>query len=290
MKLNFFILCFLLTIVNANIIHSQTIIKDSLSLIDNAKNHINSFKDSLQIENPYVILGIGYLDVYMGNNQRGNKIMELALDRIISPDADIYHELSVQNTKNGNYQLAFNYLEKSAKLNPEVYGYFGWVMLYYYRDYKRALEYLNVFDLLTPNFSDFPMGENIHYLKGLALMKLDRYEDAINNFEIYINEETSKNGESWVETSTFYYKGICLENLNKKKQAVKNYKLAIKYNSFFVEAIYRKALLVKRKRIKKLLKVKELIKKGYSKTDVYVETFYPVYIQDVEKELGKYEF
>lgn len=265
--------------------------KREVVLDDSTKSYIESFKDSLQIDNPYNLLGIGYFDVYMGNNQRGNAIMEYALSKIPNPSYELYHELSVQNTKNGNYKLAVKYLDIASKLNPEVYGYYGWIMLYYYRDYERSLRYLEKYDSLTPNFSDFPAGESINYLKGMAYMNLNKYDRAIQEFDKYIQETTLKSGEDWVEASTFYYKGLCLQYQQNYSDAIINYNKAIKFYDSFLEAYYQKgicyiALGEQKMAMDDFQKSGELIQIGFRKQDVYIEIFHPVYMQDIEKQIA----
>jgi tetratricopeptide (TPR) repeat protein len=245
-------------------------------------------------ENPYALIGIGYLDVYMGNNDRGNRIMASGLENIEEKDHEILHELSVQNTKNGNYAIAIKYLNEASEINPEVYGYYGWVMLYYYRDYKRALEYLTIYDSLTPNFSDFPVGESLFVLKGLCYLMQSENEKAIDEISKYVQETTKTIGKEWVEVSTFYYLGIALSKAGKEKEAIKNFDLAIKYNPNFLEAYFERGKSLVKLGKKKMgsidiLKSKELYLKGYRKTDVYVEIFHPVYLQDIEKELTKFK-
>lgn len=118
-----------------------------------------------------LIMGVGSMDIYYGNNERGNEIIKYAMTKADSLSDGDYHAISVQNTKNGNYDIAINALEKGMDINPrELGGYYGWILLYYYRDYERALKVLNEYDAFTPNFSDAPSGEDIHYLKGLAYM------------------------------------------------------------------------------------------------------------------------
>jgi tetratricopeptide (TPR) repeat protein len=267
--------------------------KTKIVLSQEEQNFVDSHKDSIPIENPYGLISIGYQDIYMGNNLRGNKIMALGLERIKKKDYELLHELSVQNTKNGNYSIAYDYLKEAASLNPDVYGYFGWVMLYYYRDYKRALNYLTIYDSLTPNFSDFPAGENLYMLKGLSYLMQKNYENAILEFSKYIKETSISIGEKWVDVSTFYYIGIAMLNSGNDKAAIKYFNLAIKYNPHFLEAFYERGkcfnrLGKKKKGIKNLQIAKQLFIQGYQKTDVYVEIFYPVYLQDIVKEIAKY--
>ena len=258
--------------------------KLEFTLTHEDQTYIQSFKDSMPLDNPMALIGIGYLDVYMGNNERGNRVMQYGLSKIEEADFEVLHEISVQNTKNGNYALAYKYLTQAAELDPEVYGYSGWVMLYYYRDYKRALKYLTIYDSLTPNFSDFPMGESLFYLKGLAYMQLEKYDEAVIEFDKYIDEITVKNGIDWVECSTFYYKGISLLKIGKNKEALKSFDQAIENNKYYPEALFQKSLLLKKnERLRVLQQAKILFKEGYARQDTYIEFFDSIYLQDVER-------
>lgn len=237
---------------------------------------------------PESFLSIGYSKLANGDNFIGNKFMEMALSHYKERNDELFHMLSVWNTKNGNYSLGIQYLDSAASYNKETYGYYGWVSLYYYRDYQKALDYLEIYDSLTPNFSDFPVGESILNLKGLAYMNLKEYDKAINEFNTYITNEKNKNGENWVDATSPYYLGICYEKQGKTKEAIESYDLAIKIRPDYSEAFYHKAMLTSDLEVKKQLLNTCLsnIKKGNVMTDVYIELFEKVYIQDVEKSLS----
>lgn len=232
---------------------------------------------------------LGYYFLANGNNENGNKFMTFALSHFEEKNADLFHEISVWNTKNGNYSLAVQYLDSAAKYDKEVYGYYGWVSLYYYRDYQKAIDYLETYDSLTPNFSDYPMGESILNLKGMAYMNLSQYEKAISYFEKHIEFEKTKNGENWIDPISPYYRGICFEKLGNIEKAMESYDLALKIKPEFPEALYHKALLTKEENTKKemLLKSLEYLNKGSEIQDVYIELFEKVYPQEIEIALSQ---
>ena len=90
----------------------------------------------VDISNDTTLFEIGYQNLYFGKNERGNALIEYALAKRNTVAAEEYRHWSVQNTKNGDYGKAIELLEKSLKLEPrEVSAYYGWVALYYYRDY-----------------------------------------------------------------------------------------------------------------------------------------------------------
>ena len=240
-----------------------------------------------------LLFGLGYLDIYQGNNERGNKIMKYAISNIKDDDGQIYHSLSVQNTKNGNYDLAITALNKAYSLNPEeVSAYYGWVLLYYYHDYERSLTMLNKYDSYTPNFQDAPMGEDIHYLKGLAQMQLEKYQSAIIEFDKYINHLDTTHGEAYVDVYTFVQKGRCLTKLGQFDNAINSYKRAIKNYENCTEAYYYMGLTHLEMNNNDSACVNfntalRMIKEGYKSSDTYIEYFHEIYLQQIESSINE---
>lgn len=238
------------------------------------------------------ILEMGTYISYHGNDKCGNELMNLCIAKLDTITAGNWHAYSVQNTKHGNYAEAIQALEKSLAINvKEMEGYYGWVLLYYYRDYKKSLEHLNHYDDLTPEDIDAPVGENIHFLKGLCYYQLGQYEKAINEFEINEKFEVSHFGQKNCNTYIYFYIARNYEKLNDLKKAEINYIKAIKQSRFPVEANYYLGLLYKqlnklelsKKHIEKSLKDFKL---GYKQQDIYVELFDEVYQTQIEEAIN----
>jgi len=236
----------------------------------------------------------GFQHLYFGMNDKGNAIIEHLLIKSDTFSGKDYREWSVQNTKNGNYGIAIDKLEKAMQISPQnVSGYYGWVLLYYYRDYEKALITLEQHDAYTPNFSDAPVGEDIHYLKGLCHMQLENYQKAIDEFNIYIHNLAITQGEDFVDVYTFVQKGRCLTLLGNYKEAIQAYQKAIKYYEDCSEAYYFMGLT----QIKMNDKVNachnfnislKMINKGYKSSDNYVEYFHEIYPQQIEQSINQY--
>ena len=263
-------------------IEKQYDIRPYLSKLDSA---------GLDITNDTLLFEVGYQNIHYGYNERGNALIEYSLskrDTIIDED---YHGWSVQNTKNGNYSIAIDKLEKTLNLNPEEgSAYYGWVLLYYYRDYERALSILEQHDAYTPEFSDAPMGEDIHYLKGLCQMQLQHYQKAIDEFNIYIKNLVVTHGEDFVDVYTFVQKGRCLTQLGKLNEAISSFKKAIYYHENSTEAYYFMGLTqIKMDKTNEACAnfniALNLIKKGYKSSDTYVEFFHEIYAQQIEESI-----
>lgn len=238
------------------------------------------------------ILEMGTYISYHGNDQCGNELMNLCIAKHDSITAGDWHSYSVQNTKHGNYAEAIQALEKSLAINAkEMEGYYGWVLLYYYRDYEKSLKHLNHYDDLTPLDVDAPVGENIHFLKGLCYYQLVQYQNAIKEFELNEKFEVSHFGQKNCNTYIYFYIARNYEKLNDLKKAETYYKKAIKQSQFPIEANFYLGLLYKyqhkldlsKKHFEKSLKD---IKLGYKQQDIYVELFDEVYQTQIEEALN----
>lgn len=230
-----------------------------------------------------LILGtVGFGLTLYGFNELGPQISKSALNSRYKLTGNDYRAFSVQNTKNGNYALAINALENAISLDIKYKEYYGWVLLYYYRDYKRAYKILNDYDQLTPNFSDPVFGENVNYLKGLALLKMDRFQGAIDEFDIYINYVTNESGEKWVDVYAFVERGNAYLKKKMYQEAINNYDLAIANYANNTEAYFYKSIAYTKKdeldsALTSANKAYQLISKGYKHEDNYIEYFHEVY-------------
>ncbi len=265
------------------------------------QNFLTQFKSKLadsivqktQWGDPKFLIEFGYQNLYFGNNNIGNEMIQYACTQLDTMSASQYHEMSVQNTKNGNYAEAIAALEKAVRLDPTYNGYYGWVLLYYYHDYEKALKHLELYDALTPKFNDAAVGEDIHFLKGLAYMKLNHYDAAIREFNQNIKHYTKTYGKKWTNPYCSFYKARCFQALKQLKKANEAFDTAIKIDSNCTEAYYYKGLnLIQMKKMQlakpQLNKALSLIKSGYKQTDVYIELFDEVYLADIELAIKKF--
>lgn len=197
-------------------------------------------------------------------------------------------EKSTPHTKIGDYHIAFSLLEEAAAVNPQdALYYYSWLLLYYFRDYERALDRLSQFDDFTPNETDVAWGENVNYLKGLAYKQLGQYVEAIKEFSKAIADE----GDN-VDLYAFVYRGISYLHKNEIALAVKDFDKAIQIYDKCTAAYFWKAEAYlkqgsQQEAILLLEKAKQLLEQGYYKSDAYMELFdIPVLAQVEDKLLG----
>ncbi|MGB4958266.1 MAG: tetratricopeptide repeat protein [Saprospiraceae bacterium] len=203
-----------------------------------------------------------------------------------------YQEKSTPYTKIGDYHIAYPYLEKAYQLDPEgsLY-YYSWLMLYYYRNYERALALLTEYDNYTPGKASYAWGENVNFLKGLALRQMKRYTEAIVEFSTCIKDE-GKN----VDVYAFVYRGICHFYNNDFERAIKEFDIAIvKYPSCSAAYFWKAEVFAQKQEYNETIHLLEgalgLVKKGHIKTDHYMEVFdmpNQMQIEDRIKEIEGY--
>lgn len=153
-----------------------------------------------------------------------------------------YRTKSIPFTKRGDYHLAAPLLEESMKRDSsESLYYTSWLTLFHYRDYEKALELLQAYDNMTPNVRDYAWGQNVNYLKGLAFRQLQRFEEAIAEFDRGILEEAKV-----ASVYMYIYRGICRFHLRDFDLALQDFESALKKNERLGMAIYYKALCYKR--------------------------------------------
>ncbi|WP_299437549.1 hypothetical protein [uncultured Aquimarina sp.] len=202
-------------------------------------------------------------------------------------NAGYYQGKSIGHSKIGDYHISFPLLEKAMELDPkETLYYTSWLMTDLYKDYDRAIEYLNQYDDYTPGKVDYAWGNNVNFLKGEVLQALGRHEEAIVEFTKAINEE----GMEYIDPSAFPYRGISYTALKEYDKAIADFDLGIKvYDKSSLSYYYKGITLLeigkKPKALECLEKAKELVSKGYKKSDPYKEVYNEIYLMQIEDKL-----
>lgn len=104
----------------------------------------------------------------------------------------------------GNFSEGFRLLDEAIRRDSLNYlGYRGWFKIYYLRDYESAKVDLLLADALTPKVVDYPGGDHLYYLLGMAEAGMGHFDDALREFERYVNDETTRKGENWVNVKAY---------------------------------------------------------------------------------------
>ncbi|MEL7220836.1 MAG: hypothetical protein AAGJ93_05920, partial [Bacteroidota bacterium] len=130
--------------------------------------------------------GIGYY-------YQGSPASQMLLEEALAYDpnsAKIHREIGVPYLKRGIASAFPDYYGKAADLDPLGWtGWRGYLYLYFYRDYERAIADFNLTDTLTPNQVDYPQSISVDYMRGICYLMIDDYPSAIDYFDRHIAYE-----------------------------------------------------------------------------------------------------
>lgn len=124
-------------------------------------------------------------------------------------EAAPYRELGAPAVKRGLAKDFYRHYAKAVAYDPvEWQGWRGYLYLYFYRDYERALIDFQTLDTLTPGFVDYPQSTSILFMSGICYLQMEQYGQAIDYFDRHIAEELKTVEEAYISTETFLFKGI----------------------------------------------------------------------------------
>jgi tetratricopeptide (TPR) repeat protein len=237
-------------------------------------------------------MSVEYLENGEKNFRQGSpenmELIEIAI-KLDSNNSAAWRELSVPYLKRGMPHEWKPLFDKAVEIDPIAWqGWRGYLKLFFYRDYKSAIDDFNATDTLTTNFTDYPQSMSVDYLRGLAYLQLDDKEKALDYFTKYIDEVTAKSGENWVDVDAFIHRAIVLIKLREFEKAKLDLEKCLKYYSSSSDAYFHLSVinyhLDKREIAKEqIMEAKRLFKKGYYMHRPYVETFGQIEISDIEE-------
>lgn len=205
-----------------------------------------------------------------------------------STDADLWREFGTSRVKRGILDEMYYFYGEAVKRKPEKWaGFRGYLYLYFYRDYYRAIADFDYGDELRGEV-DFSQGQSHDYMRGLCHYGLKDYPTALASLNKYIDKVVSEEGEEWVDVYAYLYKGLTLIKLERLDEAVVEFDNALKYYKNLSDCFYHKArIYVARGQfdlaLEQLRKAEQYHKEGYYHQRPYVEVQEQVYIQDIQK-------
>lgn len=199
------------------------------------------------------------------------------------------YELSVAYLKRGLPHKWKPQYNKSVLLDSvQRIPWRGYLYLWFYRDYEKAIADFDASDILTPNFIDAPQGHSVDYWRGICYLGLKDYKNSINYFDKYIKTEIEESGEDWVEVTAFLYRGIAYFETGNYEEALLNFDKQLQYSrDKSADAKYYKAQIFKSQG--NIEEAKVLIEEaindyniGYYNNRPYVETLRQIYLEDLQ--------
>jgi len=206
---------------------------------------------------------------------------------IDSTYAEALRELSVAYLKRGMPHKWKAQYDNAVEHDPQTWvPWRGYLYLWFYRDYEKAIADFNASDTLTP-FLDYPQGHSVDFWRGIAYLGLKDYENSISYWNEHINKETKDTGEDWVELEAFVYRGIAHYESGDAKKALLDFDRAIHYFKQSADAKYYKAKILYEggKSDEALILIQEGMKdfkNGFYNNRPYVETLRQIYLSDMQ--------
>lgn len=231
-----------------------------------------------------------YISHNFDGPMQGSPIGMQMLDSILELDptnAAAWRELSIPYLKRGIPHEWKPLFDKAVHYDAKTWQpWRGYLYLWFYRDYKKAIADFNASDTLT-DYIDHPQGHSVDFWRGIAYLGLNDYENSISYWDKHIKKETDESGEDWVELEAFLYRGIAYYESENPEKALEDFDKAIHYFKQSADAKYYKSkILFERKNTKEALELVEDaiadFKAGYFNNRSYVETLRQIYIEDLE--------
>jgi tetratricopeptide (TPR) repeat protein len=168
----------------------------------------------------------GIFVYYQGSPPRQFLLRES--ERLFPENADVYREFAAPLVKRGLAADWYAQYEQAVAFDPEGWqGWRGYLYLYFYRDYERALHDFNVIDSLTPNFVDYPQSQSVHFMRGICYLQMGDYDQALAFFDRHIQHETQEVGLDYIDSRAFLFKAITQWKAGSPEQAAQTIRMAL---------------------------------------------------------------
>lgn len=142
---------------------------------------------------------------------------------------DFWREAGIPFLKRGMAHEFYAPYQKAVELNAEQWqGWRGYIYLYFYRDYQRALTDFIEVDATTPDFVDYPQSQSVYFMRAICYLKMNDYDNAIKYMDMHIAEELKTVSEDYLDTRNFLFKGIALYKKGDINQAATSFKRGLK--------------------------------------------------------------
>ena len=255
--------------------------------------YTKQFSNQEKIKLSETILNGAGTDLYYQGSVAERAIIKEA--QKLNPDnPDVWREFGVPYLKRGICTTANKYYTLAAQKDPEQWlGYKAYCWLYFYRDYKTALKEIDKFDALTPNFVDYPQATSVNYMRGICYLKLGDYQSAIHYLRLHLDKELKEAGPDYIASLPYQLLGIAYHNSGAYDKANEIFLKGIKYNHNTADIWYYHALnLHEMKQYnqakKALLEADHWLAIGNVNIRPYVEEFYQIYREDIDKAKSRF--
>lgn len=234
----------------------------------------------------------------IGNYYQGSPGCQMLLEEAKTFDPNnalVHREIGVPYLKRGIASAFPHYYGKAADLDPLGWtGWRGYLYLYFYRDYERALADFNRLDTITPGVVDYPQSVSVDFMRGICYLQLKQYNQSVSYFDEHIAYETGVTGFKYIAPETFLFRGIAYLGLKDTATALRSFETGLRIEDYNADLMYWLAKTYAQEgRTAEARNYLKKAQKAFANNDYnrrpYVEEFYQLYEADLlalEEELG----
>lgn len=203
--------------------------------------------------------------------------------------ADLWREKGAATLKRGMAADFHEFYGKAAQYDPAGWlGYRGYMYLYFYRDYERAIKDFNTLDDLTPDIVDYPQSTSIHFMRGICYLQLGEYKKALSFWDRHLVEELRTTTEEYIDPKTYLFQGITYWKMGDFEKANSSFERGLKnhpYNADLWLWTAKMAIQNGDSNMAKqaLEKAQTQFDKEYQNYRPYVEEFFQMYQSDIDE-------
>lgn len=210
--------------------------------------------------------------------------------------AEAHRELGIPYLKRGlpeKFELHYGNVVKYDAV--EWQGWRGYIYLYFYRDYERALADFTAMETLTPNFVDYPQSTSVLFMSAICHLKLGNYDQAIELFDQHITEELRTSTEDFIDTRTYLFQGISYYEKGDREKAKASFERGLKNLNENADLWYWMAKMAiedgdKRVASTALENAQTYFDEEYNNHRPYVEEFFQIHQADIDDLKNKIKF
>lgn len=224
------------------------------------------------------------------NYYQFSKEFQEILDQSINIDstyAHAYREKSVAYLKSGDFVNWKKLIDKAVKYDPkENLGYRGWCRYQFFRDYKGAIEDIEMLDkLVNYDIGDCVNGDyHLNIAKALCYKAIGNKEKAIEIIENQLN-----NKSHYIGLYDYLHLGVLYLETNKYEKAKRAFeKQEIEYdfaeNQFYLALTYKASKDISEYK-EHLNNAKKLFLNDLKMFDPYTHQMDKIYLEQIETEI-----
>lgn len=229
----------------------------------------------------------GIHDYYQGTVPQQHLLIEAL--KFDSTNGDTWREKGVPYLKRGMAVEFEEHYKNAVQYNPTVWtGWRGYIYLFFYRDYERAISDFDMTDSITPDLVDYPQALSVDYLRALCYLQINKLDTSIALFEKHLVYERKISGEPYIMPQAYLYKGIAQFKKTDFVGALNSFESGLKLNPTNADLLFWKAKAISNTKGKALsllilAEAEKQLKLGNRNTRPYVEEFYVTYQSDIIK-------